>query len=242
MRKIPSLTPYIQQAIYPAPDIDDRSDAGVEHRRLGLVNLAIQTRKYPYSVHRTMRAVLDDLWKSGILESDCYAKAARLIARRIDEDAAARSDLPAYHNPPHFLDAGLAAAVMGVRAYKYPGEFNVPDPLIPQVKLRMLPEDVGDMLVAGLIHDLGHPGGGNGEKEVNGKKQYQYCRLESRSWRLAKSLLMQTRYKEHPQRLARLYVMILATDPRVGPQLADLALRYHQALDKSKKENFRREA
>jgi hypothetical protein len=157
----------------------------------------------------------NDVWQAGAgvqvlpslikIPTDKVAlNATKLLAELLEKK---RYPFHTYHNICHTIDVANLAAFFG--------------------------DD--DTIVAALFHDLGHPGGGNGrfkikefEPDIEEFMRPRHFFLEERSWQLAKPLLEQAGYEG--ERLERLHMAVLATDPIIGPKLRRLAMRYHQIL------------
>jgi len=153
----------------------------------------------------TVRAIVRDVSSS---LDPIAKKAASILATRIDRDPLCR--VPAYHNVAHYLDTAVTALTLAH------WEAQNPSTLLNNWGLQLIKEDVADCFIAGLIHDLGHPGGNN-----NGVP----FKLEKESWALAAPLLRQAGYSD--QRLQRLETLILATDPSHGVPMVERAMRIH---------------
>ena len=142
-------------------------------------------------------------------------KAAQFIAVSIDNSPHYLE--PEYHNVSHYLDVGVTALAFALEEKKHSSDF------LAQKGMALSREDISDCFIAGLIHDLGHPGGGN-SKDVP-------FELELNSWNLAEPLLIKAGYKG--KRLARLKTMLLSTDPAHGVPVIEKAMGAHSTLQET---------
>ena len=142
------------------------------------------------------------------------ARAASELAVLIDNNPKWRE--PLYHNTPHYLEVAVTALALAQV------EANAASPLLAgrAMPLSLSTVDIGDCFVAGLAHDLKHPGGNNGGVRFL---------LEEKSWEQLKPILQRANYSDARQR--RIYMMLLGTEPGCGAAAVELAMRYHGSVE-----------
>lgn len=131
----------------------------------------------------------------GWTADDPLVLALGVIARNVDEGELS-APLP-YHNRVHFCEVVLGAHFLGR-------------------SLNLKPAQHTELVVAAVIHDLGHDGSTNGDVPF---------RLERQSHAYARPYLVQAGVSE--ARLQRLLALLLATDIRNGLPRVREWFRYH---------------
>jgi hypothetical protein len=129
---------------------------------------------------------------------------------------------PLYHNVAHYMEVAWTAFVFA-RLEAARAGVGRPSTFLSQNGIWLTREDISDCFIAGLIHDLGHPGGNNNKPGDQGKGGAFY--LEEKSWALAEPLLRQAGYSD--TRLARLKAMVMASEPDYAVPIVEKMLDYH---------------
>ncbi len=160
---------------------------------------------------------------------DCAWTAAEKAALFIDKACidgekqfGRKPEMPAYHDPTHYLTVALGAMATGLADHIYNKNGILTRP------------DVTDLFVAGLVHDFLNPGGSN---RVD-KDTYKLFAFERVTWESVKRLLSSSGYEG--ERLERMRTIVFATDPECGAPLAEMALDYHYSgNDPAKQANLK---
>jgi hypothetical protein len=154
---------------------------------------------------------------------DCALRAAMAFSKRIDKMPLDKLD--EYHFVPHYLDMALVSTVLA--AADFMDSVKNPDRFSSFLRRRSLSlDDLRDMYVFGLLHDYMNPGGKNSE----------FFELENITWKAAEPILRKAGYKD--ERLERMHILLLATDPDVGPTLSSLAVRFHMSKAPEERAKF----
>jgi hypothetical protein len=135
------------------------------------------------------------------------ARAVRNLASTLDRRAAQGSS---YHNLAHTMEVVGIALSLGLAESAQPSSFATTK------GLRLTRENIGDLVVSALLHDLGHPGGNNGGAPL---------KIERESWKIAEPLLKDAGYAG--QRLDTMQDIALLTDPVFGTPIADAVMICH---------------
>jgi hypothetical protein len=141
---------------------------------------------------------------------DALSDAILKVAERLDADATKPS--PNYHNIAHFFETALSTLTLAVIDHATtPGS-------------RMTPSGIKLMFLAGLAHDLDHPGQHNHARPDGSLNRFEY---EDASYKALDRLLAEVGLSQRQMSVLR--TLVRATSPDGGTAVVDEAVAYHQS-------------